>query len=282
MARARGGARAAVRATAAGAAAALLLTSGAAAQQGFGGAWLSEPPRRHAVLPGLESHTLLVDRSVPWYDRAAAGMAKAYRSAVVVQNAQHLDWPPLSGYVIGPRHAITAHLRDPAPGEPAPRFVIRTVEDTFHEGVQVAAWETWDFGIIEFAEDLPVPPVEFGDDLAMRAGDVVLNIGSPSSFGRTGLLITSVGTFVQQRDGFIVTDVSMNAGGSGSPIHDVDGRLIGMSSFGWRMPVVGIDDVRIADLAVRSAVPVDRALGGGESGAGATAIARLVAPYLAP
>jgi len=265
--------------TVAGMVAAMLLSAGAAAQYG-GSGWLSEPPRRDVALPGLESHTLLVDPSVEWYDRAAAGMAKAYRSAVAVQNAAHLDWPPLSGYVIGPRQVITAHLRTPAEGEPAPRFTIRTVENTFHTGVQVAAWETWDFGIIEFDEDLPVPPVEFGDDLAARAGDIVLTIGSPSSFGRTGLLITSVGTFVQQRDGFIVTDVSMNAGGSGSPIHDVDGRLLGMSSFGWRMPILGIDDITVSELTLRNGVPVDRAVAGGESGAGATAIARLVAPYL--
>lgn len=270
--------RRAVTAVAAGLALTALLTGFAAAQYGSP-APSSEPPRRHVALPGLESHELLVDPSVEWYDRAASGMERAYRSAVAVQNAAHPDWPPLSGFVIGPRHVVTAHLREPAAGEPAPRFLIRTVENTVHEGVQVAAWEYWDFGVIEFDEPLPVPAVEFGDDRAARRGDIVLNIGSPSSFGRTGLLITSVGTFVQLRDEFIVTDVSMNAGGSGSPIHDIDGRLIGMSSFGWRMPVVSIDDLAVAELQIRNGVPVDRALQGGESGTGARQIAALTTEY---
>ena len=217
-----------------------------------------EPPRRHVVLPGLESHELLVDPSEPWYDRALAGLQRAHRSFVVVQNAQHPDWPPLSGYVIGPRHVVTAHLDELQPGVPPPRFLIRTTTGRILEGAQVAGWERWDFGVIGFDEDLGVPPIEFGDDAAMRRGDVVLNIGNPSAVGRSGLALTAVGTFLRLQDGYFVGDISTLAGGSGGPILDLDGRLIGMSSFGMDIPVPDITEITVAELRLRSAVAIDR------------------------
>lgn len=253
------------------------LLAGAAAAQSGPPPHAEEPPRRHLVLPGLESHELLVEPDVEWYERAAAGLERAYPSFVAVQSTEHPDWPPLSGYVIGERHVVTAHLQDPPQGEPAPRFLIRTHEDEILEGVQVAAWDHWDFGVIEFDEPLPVPPLEIGDDRAMRRGDLVLNIGNPSAVARSGLFLTGVGTFLELRDGFFRGDISTAAGGSGGPVLDLDGRLIGMSSFGIDIPVVSIDRMVVSELQLRSVVPIDR--GAGESGAAASTIARLTEQY---
>lgn len=268
--------RRAVTAVAAGLALTALLTGVAAAQYGSP-APSSEPPRRHVALPGLESHELLVDPSVEWYERALAGRDRAYRSAVVVQNGAHPDWPPLSGYVIGDRYVITAHLDELQPGEVPPRFLIRTVDGDILEGEQVAGWEKWDFGVIGFDEPLGVPPIEFADPSALRSGDLVINIGSPSAIARTGLLSSTVGRFIELRGGYFRGDISTEAGGSGSPIVDLDGRLVGMSSFGMDIAVVPIDRMRVADLAIRSVVPIDR--GGGEAGAAASTIASLTEEY---
>ena len=256
---------------------ATMLLSGAATAQSGSSLSANEPPRRHTVLPGLESYVLPVDPDVEWYDRAIAGRDRAYRSAVIVQNAQHPDWPPLSGYVIGERFVITAHLDELQPGEVPPRFLVRTVDGTILEGEQVAGWERWDFGVIGFNEPLGVPPIEFADPATVAPGDLLLNIASPNAIGRTGLLTVSVGTFLEYRDGYFRGDISTAAGGSGSPIVDLDGRLVGMSSFGIDIPVVPIDRMQVADLAIRSAVPIDR--GGGEAGAGVAAIASLTEEY---
>lgn len=247
------------------------LTTGASAQVG------GEPPRRHVALPGLESHQLLVDPSVEWYDRALAALDKAYPSFVIVQSTERPDEPPLSGFVIGERHVITAHLDEVGPGEPAPRFLIRTVEGSIVEGVQVAAWEKWDFGVIEVPEPLPVPPVEFGDERTTRRGDPVISIGNPAAAGRDGLALVGIGSFVEPIDGYVRNDISSAAGGSGGPVFDLDGRLIGMSSFGIQIPVVGIDRMAVSELRLRSAVPIDR--GPGEAGAGASTIASLTGRY---
>ena len=255
----------------------LPLSTTASAQSGGPPPEGDPPPRRHAVLPGLESHQLLVDPSIEWYDRAVAGLATAYPSFVIVQNALHPDWPPLSGFVIGERHVITAHLDEIPAGGSAPRFLVRTVDDAIHEGAQVAAWEAWDFGVIEFPEPLLVPPIEFGDERDLRRGDPVLNIGNPSAAGREGLAIAGVGAFVERVDGFFRGDLSTTAGGSGGPVLDLDGRLVGMSSFGIGIPVVGIDRMRVAELRIRSVVPVDP--GPGAAGAAASTIASLTAEY---
>jgi S1-C subfamily serine protease len=238
----------------------------------------AEPPRRHVVLPGLEPHELLVDPSVEWHDRAVAGIDRARRSAVALQNAEHPDWPPLSGFVISPRHVVTAHLSELRPGEVPPRYLVRMLDGSLIEGVQVAGWRRWDFGVIELDTPTSAPPIEFGDDRAMRSGDIVLNVGSPSAAGRTGLLVTTVGTFARLRDGILIGDVSTLAGGSGSPVVDLDGRLIGMTSFGTDgLVMADIDSITVSDLQLRSAVPVDR--GPGSAGASASTIASLTAPY---
>lgn len=238
----------------------------------------SEPPRRHVVLPGLEPHESLVDSSVEWYERAVAGIDRARSSAVVLQNTEHPDWPPLSGFVISPRHVVTAHLDELRPGEVPQRFLVRTLDGSLIEGVQVAGWRRWDFGVIELDTPTSAPPIEFGDDRAMRTGDIVLNVGSPSAAGRTGLLITTVGTFARLRDGVVIADVSTLAGGSGSPVVDLDGRLIGMTSFGAEgLVMADIDTITVSELRLRNAVPVER--GPGSAGASASTIASLTAQY---
>jgi len=145
------------------------------------------------------------------------------------------------------------------------------------EGVQVAGWRRWDFGVIELDSPTSAPPFEFGDDRAMRSGDIVLNVGNPSAAGRTGLLVTTVGTFTRLRDGVLVGDVSTLAGGSGSPVVDLDGRLVGMTAFGDGLVVTDLDGMTVSELQLRSAIPVER--GPGSAGASASTIASLTAQY---
>ena len=243
----------------------------------FGAAAQSEPPRRDAVLPGLDPVEMLVDPSEPWYEQAMETLERVRPSFVVVQNAQHLDWPPLSGFIIGPNHVVTAHLRELAPGETPPRFRLRFMDGQLRESVQVAGWGQHDFGVLELDRPIDLPPVEFGDERTLRRGDVLLNIGNPTTAERAGLATMSAATFLEIVGGRMRLDLSTGPGGSGGPVFDLEGRVMMMSSNGVNIPVVAIDDMKVAELALRNSVPVDR--GGGESGASANTIRRLTAEY---
>jgi S1-C subfamily serine protease len=242
-----------------------------------GAAAQSEPPRRDTVLPGLEPIELLVDPSEPWYGQAMATLERVRPSFAVIQNAQHLDWPPLSGFIIGPNHVVTAHLRELRPGEEPPRFRVRFIDGQVRESVQVAGWEQHDFGVLELDSPIDLPPVEFGDERTLRRGDVLLNIGNPSALSRSGLATMSAATFIEIRDGRMRTDLSTAPGGSGGPVFDLEGRVVMMSSNGYGIPVDSIDEMRVSELVLRNAAPIDR--GGGDSGASGTTMRRLTAEY---
>lgn len=237
----------------------------------------SEPQRRDEALPGLPPLDLLVDPSEAWYEQALASIERARSSFVIVQNSEHRDWPPLSGFLIGPNHVVTAHLSELTPGQDPPHYRIRFMDGQVRESVQVAGWREHDFGVLELERPIDLPPIEFGDEAAMRRGDVVLNIGNPGAAARTGLAITTVGRFLEVRGTAVRVDISTTAGGSGGPVLDLDGRLIAMSSFGLDIAVVDIRELTVSDLQLRNSIPVDR--GGGDAGVAASVMRRLTAEY---
>jgi len=243
----------------------------------FAAAAQTEPPRRHEVLPGLAPLDLLVHPSEPWYDQAVAGVERARQSFAIIQNGENLDWPPLSGFIIGANHVATAHLGELRPGQAPPRFRVRFIDGQIRDGVQVAGWERNDFGVIRLDQPIDLPPIEFGDERAMRRGDIVLNVGNPGAAGRSGLALTSAGRFLEVRGDAAVVDVSTLAGGSGGPVVDLDGRLIVMTSRGFDIAVVSIDRMTVSDLELRNSFPVER--GGGEGGIAASVLRRLTVEY---
>lgn len=232
-----------------------------------------EPPRRNAALPGLETHEHLVDPTAPWYARAKAGAARARASSVIIQNTQHPDWPPLSGFLISPRYVVTAHLRELGPGEEAPTFTVRHPNGRTTVATQVQGWRRWDMGILELQEPSDAPPITFGDEKTLKEGDILINIGNPSAAGRTGLLLATIGTFARTQDGYIIGDISTLAGGSGSPVTDIDGNLVGMSSMGIGFDIIDVERMTVSELRIRNVLPVAR--GPGAAGASATTIAEL-------
>lgn len=237
----------------------------------------SEPQRRDAALPGLPPLYFLVDPSEAWHEQALASLERARSSFVIVQNSEHLDWPPLSGFLIGSNHVVTAHLSEITPGQDPPRYRIRFIDGQVRESVQVAGWREHDFGVLELERPIDLPPMEFGDEAAMRRGDIVLSIGNPSSAARTGLAVTTVGRFLEVRGPAVRLDISTTSGGSGGPVLDLDGRLISMSSFGLDIAIVDIRQLTVSELELRNSIPVDR--GGGEAGVAASVMRRLTAEY---
>lgn len=233
---------------------------------------------RSTVLPGLPPVHMLVDPQEPWYEQAAATLEQARMSFVVVQNAQHPDWPPMSGFVVGPSHVATAHLRELKEGEAAPRFIVRTLDGQEREGRQVAGWQEHDFGILKLDGPLDAPAVRFGDERALEEGDILLHIGNPAAASRLGTAVMVAGSFIEMKDGRMRTDLSTAPGGSGGPVLDLDGNVVMMSSTGVDIAVVSIEEMRVSEPGLRSSIPVAR--GGGESGAAGSVMARLVAEHV--
>ena len=84
------------------------------------------------------------------------------------------------------------------------------------------------------AKDLPVLPIDRGDDL--QVGDLVLAIGDPFGVGQTvtngiisALNRSDVGSGAVSS--YIQTDAAINPGNSGGALVDMDGDLIGVNSF---------------------------------------------------
>jgi serine protease Do len=76
--------------------------------------------------------------------------------------------------------------------------------------------------------------VEFGDSDALRAGEMVIAIGSPFSLQSSVTVghVSQKGRRMQvlPYEDFIQTDVAINEGNSGGPLIDVDGRLVGINA----------------------------------------------------
>src|SRR5207245_3557524 len=96
--------------------------------------------------------------------------------------------------------------------------------------------EKTDIAVIKIdAKDLPV--AQLGDSDAVRVGQFAFAIGAPFKLdytftygvvigkGRSKLLATS-GYSISD---YLQTDASINAGNSGSPLCDIDGKVIGMN-----------------------------------------------------
>lgn len=236
------------------------------------------PPRRADVIPGLEPLDHLVDTSAPWLARATAGLEQALPSFLVIQR-RDTGMPPLSGFIIGPNHVVTAHLRELSANEQPPTFRVRAHDGQFRDAVQVAGWREWDFGVLELDAPLDLPPIRLGDERQLSVGDLVINIGNPTVSGRSGLGLATVAQFLGIVDGFIATDISTATGGSGGPVLDIDGALIGMASLGLGGfgDLTDIHLLEVSELRLRNSIPIDRRAGTG--GVAASTIAALTEPY---
>ena len=84
--------------------------------------------------------------------------------------------------------------------------------------------------------DLPnLQPIQFGDDMSVQVGDVVLAIGNPFGVGQTTTLgiVSALGRNrlgINIYENFIQTDAAINPGNSGGALVDVQGRLVGVNT----------------------------------------------------
>lgn len=116
----------------------------------------------------------------------------------------------------------------------------RSVEVVLNNGTKLPAQyighdESTDLAVLKIkSEEHAWPVVEIGNSDALRVGEVVIAIGSPFSLQSSVTVgnVSQKGRRIQvfPYEDFIQSDVAINAGNSGGPLIDVDGRLMGINT----------------------------------------------------
>jgi serine protease Do len=141
----------------------------------------------------------------------------------------------------------------------ADRITVILNDERSFPGEVVGVDERMDLAIVALrtADDLPL--ARLGDSDSVRAGDLVLTVGSPfgldatltlgivSAVGRSGGEVGNISDFIQ-------TDANMNPGSSGGALVDIAGRVVGINTWiqaqGSRWVGVGFA------LPINNAIPV--------------------------
>ena len=140
-----------------------------------------------------------------------------------------------NGYIITNRHVVLVS-DDRTGGVKIANAAYVTLSDKREFKAQVLGVdEKTDIAVLKINEK-NLPFARFADSDKCRVGDTVFAIGNPLGVGMTvtsgivsGLSRSDTGVGLAYQD-FIQTDASINAGNSGGPLIDFEGRIIGMNT----------------------------------------------------
>jgi serine protease Do len=140
-----------------------------------------------------------------------------------------------NGYIITNRHVVmVSDDRTGAVTIASAAYVTLSDKREFKAQV-LGVDEKTDIAVLKINEK-NLPFARFTDSDKCRVGDVVFAIGNPLGVGMTvtsgivsGLSRSDTGVGLAYQD-FIQTDAAINAGNSGGPLIDYEGRIIGMNT----------------------------------------------------
>jgi S1-C subfamily serine protease len=140
-----------------------------------------------------------------------------------------------NGYIITNRHVVlVSDDRTGALSIAKAAYVTLSDKREFKAQV-IGVDEKTDIAVLKINEE-KLPYARFADSDKCRVGDVVFAIGNPLGVGMTvtsgivsGLSRSDTGVGLAYQD-FIQTDAAINAGNSGGPLIDFEGRIIGMNT----------------------------------------------------
>ena len=133
----------------------------------------------------------------------------------------------------GDRHFILTNYHVVRSAE---RIVVTLSDERSFPGEVVGADPRMDLAMVAVRAPDELPLAVLGDSDTLRAGDLVLAVGSPfgldatltlgivSAVGRSGGEVNNISSFIQ-------TDANMNPGSSGGALVDITGRVVGINTW---------------------------------------------------
>ncbi len=128
------------------------------------------------------------------------------------------------GYILTNHHVIEA----------ADEIEVATADGKKFKARVVGSDPDTDIAVLQVTTE-SLPAITFGNDGALRAGDVVLAIGNPFGVGQTVTMgiVSAVGRShlgINTFENFIQTDAAINPGNSGGALIDSNGNLVGINT----------------------------------------------------
>ena len=173
-----------------------------------------DTPETIGELRALQEHVQqLVERALP--ATVSLSDASGVSSGVLVRRDDRT-------YVLCAAHVTRSAGRS---------IAIRMTDGTELQGVTSGADHRSDVGLVQVDTEVEYPAVEIGASTDLKRGQWVLMLGHPSGRkpGRTAPVRLGRVLHVP-KSGYLITDCTMQAGDSGGPLLDMNGRVVGINS----------------------------------------------------
>jgi len=114
------------------------------------------------------------------------------------------------------------------------QITVRTHDETEYSATVIGKDEDWDIAVLKLITDKDdFTYLEFGDSDSVNVGTHVIAVGNPVGFESTVTqgIISSTDRLINGIDrSYFQTDVAINAGNSGGPLIDKNGKIIGIAT----------------------------------------------------
>ncbi|MBO0738812.1 MAG: Do family serine endopeptidase [Alphaproteobacteria bacterium] len=136
-----------------------------------------------------------------------------------------------SGFIIDPSGIIVTNNHVIANAE---QITVTLSDDTTLQAKVIGRDSVTDLALLKVEPKSPLPAAAWGDSAKAKVGDWVLAIGNPFGLGGTvtaGIIsATARDIHSGPYDDYLQTDASINRGGSGGPMFDLSGNVIGINT----------------------------------------------------